>query len=86
MKRTKKEPLKPLPVITTPWTRIAIDVIRLLSRRTTGFKYFGTRFIKAIPMKKVDAAATCDALLKVFTCFGVPKEILSDHGSPLHNN
>ena len=26
---------------------------------------FGTRFIEAIPMKKVDAAATCDALALV---------------------
>ena len=58
VKRTKKEPLKPLPVITTPWTRIAIDIVGPLPRTTTGFKYlltlmdFGTRFIEAIPMKK----------------------------------
>ena len=86
-KKTKKEPLHPLPVISTPWERIAIDIVGKLPRTARGHSYiltlmdFGTRYMEAIPLKRVDAHTTCEALLEVFARFGVPKEVLSDNGS-----
>ena len=86
-KKTRKEPLHPLPVISTPWERIAIDIVGKLPRTARGHSYiltlmdFGTRYMEAIPLKRVDAHTTCEALLEVFARFGVPKEVLSDNGS-----
>ena len=82
-----KPPLQPLPVITTPWTKVALDIVGPLPMTKEGFKYlltlidFGSRFPEAIPQKKVDAASICEALLKIFCCFGVPEEVLMDNGT-----
>jgi len=64
-----------------------MDVVGPLPITRDGYRYlltiidFGTRFVEAIPMKKVDAATTCQALMQVFSCFGVPEIILTDNGS-----
>ena len=86
-KKTRKEPLCPLPVIDTPWSRIAIDIVGKFERTRKGNAYiltimdFATRYMEAIPLPRVDAATTCNALLEVFARFGIPKEVLSDNGS-----
>jgi len=41
---------------------------------------FRTRFIEAVPLKRVGTRTTCQALLQVFTCFAVPEVILTDNG------
>lgn len=82
-----KQPLMPLPVVSTPWTKVAMDVVGPLPRTNDGYRYlltiidFGTRFVEAVPLKKVDAESTCQALMGVFACFGVPQEIVSDNGT-----
>lgn len=86
-KKIHRAPLQPLPVITTPWEKVALDIVGPLPRTKRGHKYlltimdFATRFLEAIPLKKVDAETTCDALMEVFARFGVPQEILTDNGS-----
>ena len=71
-KKTRKEPLCPLPVITRPWSRIAIDIVGKFQRTKRGNAYiltimdFATRYMEAIPLPRIDAATTCDALLEVF--------------------
>ena len=86
-KKQRKEPLHPLPVISTPWDRIAIDIVGKKERTKRGHAYiltimdFATRYMEAIPLKRVDAPTTCSALLEVFARYGVPKKILSDNGS-----
>ena len=86
-KKTRKEPLHPLPVISQPWDRIAIDIVGKLPMTRRGHCYIltimdcATRYMEAVPLRRVDAATTCDALLEVFARFGVPREILSDNGS-----
>ena len=83
----KRPPLKPLPVITEPWERIAMDIVGPLQRTPSGNRFiltlmdFGTRFPEAIPLRNTDAKTTCNALMEAFSNFGVPKEILSDNGT-----
>ena len=36
--------------------------------------------MEAIPLKRVDTKMTCQALMQVFACFGVPEVILTDNG------
>ena len=85
-KKTRKEPLHPLPVISQPWDRIAIDIVGKLPRTRRGNSYvltimdFATRYMEAVPLRKVDAQTTCNALMEVFARFGLPREILSDNG------
>ena len=86
-KKTKKEPLHPLPVISQPWDRVAIDIVGKLPRTRRGNCFiltvmdFATRYMEAIPLRRVDAVTTCNALMEVFAHFGLPREILSDNGS-----
>ena len=81
-----KPPLQPLPVVSTPWSKVALDIVGPLPLTKDGYRYlltiidFGTRFVEAIPLKRVDAKTTCQALMQVFACFGVPEEILTDNG------
>ena len=83
----KRPPLKPLPVITDPWERLAMDIVGPLNRTPSGNRFiltlmdFGTRFPEAIPLRSTDAKTTCNALMEAFSNFGVPKEILSDNGT-----
>lgn len=42
---------------------------------------FVTRCMEAVPLWKVDARTTCNALLEIFARYGILKEILSDNGS-----
>lgn len=86
-KKRSKEPLHPLPVISTPWRRIAIDIVGKMPRTKRGNCYiltimdFATRYMEAIPLKRVDAHTTCSALMEVFARYGIPEELLSDNGS-----
>ena len=85
-KKNKREPLHPLPVIGTPWERIAIDIVGKMPRTSRGHAYiltvmdFATRYMEAVPLRRVDARTTCQALLEIFARYGIPKEILSDNG------
>ena len=64
-KKTRKEPLCPLPVIDTPWSRIAIDIVGKFERTKKGNAYiltimdFATRYMEAIPLPRIDAATHC---------------------------
>ena len=86
-KRIHRAPLQPLPVVSEPWSKIAVDVVGPLNRTKAGHRYiltvldFGTRYPEAIPLKRVDAKTTADKLVETFARYGIPQEILSDNGS-----
>ena len=69
-KKTRKEPLHPLPVVSRPWDKIAIDIVGKLPRTKRGHAYiltimdFATRYMEAVPLRRVDAGTTCNALLE----------------------
>ena len=86
-KRVVRAPLVPLPVISQPFERIAMDIIGPLPKSRRGHRYvlvvcdYATRYPEAVPMKYIDAASVAEELLQIFTRVGVPQEILTDQGA-----
>ena len=82
-----RAPLIPLPVISQPFERIAMDIVGPLTRSSRGNRFvlivcdYATRYPEAVPMKHVDAASVAEELVSIFSRVGVPKEILTDQGT-----
>ena len=81
-------PLMPLPVITEPWSRIAIDIVGPLPKCTASNNRFvltvmdlATHYPEAIALPEHTAPQVAKALSTVFCRFGFCHEILSDQGS-----
>ena len=90
--RRAKAPLHPVPVITQPWKKIAMDVVQPLSgltRTTKGNRFIltimdqGSRYPEAFALRRVTAADIARCLTELFARFGLPEEILSDNGPNL---
>lgn len=85
--KTVKAPLVPLSVISMPWERVAFDVVGPLPKSKAGYRYiltamdFATRFPKAIALKRIDAQIVAQAMVEIYTRYGIPAEILTDNGS-----
>ncbi|XP_076038439.1 uncharacterized protein LOC143023724 [Oratosquilla oratoria] len=86
--RVRSVPLHPLPIITEPFNRVAIDLVGPLSPPSAeGHRYiltlvdFATGFPGAVPLKEVDSISVAEALLTIFSRVGIPREILSDQGT-----
>ncbi|XP_076058196.1 uncharacterized protein LOC143035258 [Oratosquilla oratoria] len=86
--RVRPVPLHPLPIITEPFSRVAIDLVGPLSPPSAeGHRYiltlidFATGFPEAVPLKEVDSISVAEALLTIFSRVGIPREILSDQGT-----
>lgn len=79
-------PLIPLPVISTPFERIGVDIVGPVERSQTGNKFilvicdYATRYLEAYPLREVTAKQVATALLKFFSQVGIPREVLTDHG------
>ena len=85
--RVKNVPLMKMPIITEPFSRVAIDLVGPLSPTSSaGHRYvltlidFATGWSEAIALKDIDTIAVSEALLEIFSRVGIPKEILSDRG------
>ena len=82
-----RAPLVPLPVMTAPFRRIAMDIVGPLPRSRSGKRFvlvicdYATRFPEAIPMRSVDAVHVAEELLVFCSRFGVPQEILTNQGA-----
>uniref|UniRef100_A0A1X7T3K8 Integrase catalytic domain-containing protein n=1 Tax=Amphimedon queenslandica TaxID=400682 RepID=A0A1X7T3K8_AMPQE len=82
-----RAPLVPLPIMATPFKRIAMDIVGPLPKSRSRKQYilvicdYATRFPEAIPMRSIDAAHIAEELLHLFARVGVPEEILTDQGS-----
>ena len=80
-------PLIPLPIISEPFKKIAMDIVGPLPRSRSGNRYvlvicdYATRYPEAIPLRSIDALHVAEELIKVFSRVGVPQEILTDQGS-----
>ena len=86
--RIPKAKLGQMPVITEPFSRVAVDLIGPIEPRSSnGAKYiltivdFATRYPEAVALTKIDSETVAEALLEVFSRTGIPKEILSDKGT-----
>ena len=85
--KTGKAPLVNFPIITTPFQRIAMDVVGPLPVTARKNRYIlthmdmATRFPEAIPLRRVDAESVVEAMIKFFSFVGFPQERLIDRGT-----
>ena len=85
-RRVQKVPLVPLPVMTVPFDRVAMDIVGPLPRSRAGNRYilvfcdYGTRYPEAVPLRNIDAEHVAEELVKLFSRVGIPSEILTDQG------
>lgn len=79
--------LQPLPVISTPFRRIAMDIVGPLVKSGHGYQYilvvcdYATRFPEAFPLRTVTAPVVLRCLVQLFSKVGVPDEIITDQGT-----
>ncbi|XP_042870472.1 uncharacterized protein LOC122252196 [Penaeus japonicus] len=83
----RKAPLVSMPIISEPFSRVAIDLVGPLTPSSRGHKYIltlidcATRFPEAVPLVNIDTITVAEALVGIFSRVGIPKEILSDRGT-----
>jgi len=83
-----KVPLGKMPVIDVPFKRVAVDIVGPIDPPTEGgHRYiltlvdYATRYPEAIPLKKITAESVAEALVSMYSRYGIPDEILSDRGT-----
>ncbi|XP_040065085.1 uncharacterized protein LOC120838976 [Ixodes scapularis] len=86
--KVPKMPLGSMPLIETPFQRVAIDIVGPISPTTKrGNKYiltmvnYATRYPDAVALPNISTERVAEALVEMFTRTGVPREVLSDRGS-----
>ena len=86
--RVSKVPLGKLPLIDTPFKRVAVDIVGPIEPRSdqknryilTMIDY-ATRFPEAVPLPGVESERVAEALVQMFSRVGIPDEMLTDCGS-----
>uniref|UniRef100_A0A3B3HAG4 Gypsy retrotransposon integrase-like protein 1 n=3 Tax=Oryzias latipes TaxID=8090 RepID=A0A3B3HAG4_ORYLA len=82
-----KAPLQPLPVISTPFERIGMDIVGPLERSKSGNRYmlvitdYATKYPEVFPLKTIKAREVAYCLVQFFSRVGLPLEILTDRGT-----
>ena len=79
-------PLKPIPAIDEPFSRVLVDCVGQLPKTTSCNQYLltimcvNTRFPDAIPVRNIKVPTIVKALIKFFTFIGLPRHLQSDQG------
>ncbi len=82
-----KAPLRPLPPMQVPFERIGMDLIGPLERSARGHRFalvlvdYATRYPEAVALRNISAKSVAEALFSMISRVGIPKEILTDHGT-----
>ena len=86
--RVTKVPLGHMPLIDTPFKRVAVDIVGPISPISDkGNRYiltlvdYATRFPEAVALPIIDTERVAEALVGIFSRVGVPSEILTDRGT-----
>ncbi|KAM7281314.1 uncharacterized protein ISCGN_006396, partial [Ixodes scapularis] len=86
--RVGKAPLGIMPTIVTPFQRVAIDIIGPIAPKSdSGNRYIltmvdvATRYPDAVALKTIGTPVVAEALVDMFTRYGVLREVLSGRGS-----
>uniref|UniRef100_A0A8C5WDV1 Gypsy retrotransposon integrase-like protein 1 n=1 Tax=Leptobrachium leishanense TaxID=445787 RepID=A0A8C5WDV1_9ANUR len=83
-----RSPLVPLPILDVPFERIAMDLVGPLVKSARGHQYilvvldYATRYPEAIPLRNGTAKSIAKELMLMFSRVGIPKEVLTDQGTP----
>ncbi len=84
---TAKAALRPLPLMEVPFEKIGMDLIRPLERSARGYRFalvlvdYATRYPEAVPLRSISAKSVAEALFRIISRVGIPKEILTDQGT-----
>ncbi|GFO27346.1 gypsy retrotransposon integrase-like protein 1 [Plakobranchus ocellatus] len=77
-------PLEKVPLIDTPFKRVAIDLVGPINLPSeAGHRFiltlvdYATRFAEAVPLRKIDTQSVAEALVDIYSRLGVPEEVLS---------
>ena len=69
----------------TPFKRVAVDIVRrIVPLSEAGHRYiltlvdYVTRYLEAVPLKKITTEAVAEALLHIYNRVGFPEEVLTD--------
>ena len=82
-----KAEMIPMPIISQPFQRIAMDIVGPIDRSRSGNRYilticdYATRYPEAIPLPSTEAGRIAKHLVEVFSRVGIPEEILADQGA-----
>lgn len=83
-----KVPLGRMPLIDTPFERVAVDIIGPITPASAkGHRYiltlvdFATRYPDAVPLTAIDSATVAEGLVEMFSRIGFPREVLADQAS-----
>ena len=81
-------PLGRLPLIDTPFKRVAVDIVGPIeprlnnrSRYILTMMDYATRYPEAIALPSIETEHVAEALVEMFSRVGVPDEMLTDCGS-----
>ena len=84
----KKVPLGSMPLIDTPFKRVAVEIIGPIAPPSeAGHRYiltlvdYATKYPEAVPLKKITTEAVAEALLDIYSIVGIPEEVLTDQGT-----
>ena len=82
-----KAPLQTVPIIKTPFEKVAIDLIGPISPPSArGHRWiltlvdYATRYPEAVALTSTDTETVAEALLGIFSRVGIPSIMLSDNG------
>ena len=86
--RVSKVALGEMPIIDTPFHRVAVDLIGPITPVSgRGNRYiltvvdYATRYPEAVALPRIESERIAEALLEIFSRVGFPSEILSDRGT-----
>ncbi|XP_057693505.1 uncharacterized protein LOC130916648 [Corythoichthys intestinalis] len=86
-RRPHKAPLHPLPVVSTPFQRLGMDVVGPVEKSKSGNRFmlvitdYATKYPEVFPLKTIKAKTVAFCLLQLFSRVGFPQEILTDQGT-----
>lgn len=86
--KESKVPLSSMPLIDTPFQRIAVDIVGPIypmtdrkNRYILTIVDYATRYPEAIALPNIEAQTVAEALVTTFSRVGIPREILTDQGA-----
>ena len=86
--RVTKAPLGKLPLIDTPFKRVAVDIVGPIEPRSERkSRYiltmidYATRYPEAVALPGIETERVAEALVEMFSRVGIPDEMLTDCGS-----
>ncbi|XP_058850824.1 uncharacterized protein LOC131699088 isoform X1 [Acipenser ruthenus] len=87
-KKPPRAPLIPLPIIEVPFDRVGIDIVGPLPKTKSGCEYilvlvdYASRYPEVVPLRNMATKTIARELMNIFCRVGLPKEVLTDQGTP----